>query len=166
MQWNNGSEIPYVMLFPATLRVTHGSSQKRFSTPEEVRALIDSLPGWQFCGAQSSVCAIWDTFSTTACFSTRAGRSHLVFWTLSSRTVWTSLNRVAQLLEMWVSHFHLILVTPTGRTFLVLLAYYIYAVSSLIVSLQGVCMVNSPCLFWERPSVCSLLYICCYACSV
>lgn len=37
--------LPYAMLFPATLQVTHGSSKKRFSTPEEVRAFIESLPG-------------------------------------------------------------------------------------------------------------------------
>lgn len=36
--------MPYAMLFPATLQVTHGSSKKRFSTPEEVRAFIESLP--------------------------------------------------------------------------------------------------------------------------
>ncbi len=37
--------MPYTMLFPATLLVTHGSSKKRFSTPEEVRAFIESLSG-------------------------------------------------------------------------------------------------------------------------
>lgn len=37
--------LPYAMLFPATLQVSHGESKKRFSTPEEVCAFIDSLPG-------------------------------------------------------------------------------------------------------------------------
>lgn len=36
--------MPYAMLFPATLQVIHGSSKKRFSTPEEVRDFIASLP--------------------------------------------------------------------------------------------------------------------------
>ena len=38
--------MPYAMLFPATLQVTQGGSKSRLSTLEEVRAFIDSLPGW------------------------------------------------------------------------------------------------------------------------
>lgn len=38
-------EIPYTMMFPATLQVVYEGSKKRFSTPEEVRAFIDSLSG-------------------------------------------------------------------------------------------------------------------------
>lgn len=36
--------IPYAMLFPATLQVTHGDSRKRFVNPGEVQAYMDSLP--------------------------------------------------------------------------------------------------------------------------
>ncbi|KAL0147173.1 hypothetical protein M9458_057697, partial [Cirrhinus mrigala] len=45
--------MPYAMLFPATLQVTHGSSKKRFSTPEEY-------------GARSFVCPLWDSPSVIA----------------------------------------------------------------------------------------------------
>ncbi|KAI4827140.1 hypothetical protein KUCAC02_030560 [Chaenocephalus aceratus] len=37
--------IPYAMLFPATLQVSHGGSKKRFSSPEIVRDFLDSLSG-------------------------------------------------------------------------------------------------------------------------
>ncbi|KAL3063690.1 hypothetical protein OYC64_000093 [Pagothenia borchgrevinki] len=38
-------EIPYAMLFPATLQVSHGGSKKRFSSPELLRDFLDSLSG-------------------------------------------------------------------------------------------------------------------------
>lgn len=37
--------ISYAMLFPAILQVAHEGSKKRFTTPQQVRAFIDSLPG-------------------------------------------------------------------------------------------------------------------------
>ncbi len=41
--WERG--IPYAMLFPATLQVTHEGSKKRFNTLEQVCAFVDSLSG-------------------------------------------------------------------------------------------------------------------------
>lgn len=169
MRWNSGSESGGYRM-PCCSRLLYGwhtEAPKRGSPPR--RRYAASLTAWMIILRSTELCLshLGHLFHYShSCFSTHVDRSHLVFWTLSSRTVWTSLNRVAQLLEMWISRFHLISVSSTGRTSLILLAYYAYAVSSLIVSLKSVCMVNSPCLFWERPSVCSLLYICCYACSV
>ncbi|KAK1903583.1 LINE-1 retrotransposable element ORF1 protein [Dissostichus eleginoides] len=37
--------IPYAMLFPATLQVSHGGSKKKFSSPELVHDFLDSLSG-------------------------------------------------------------------------------------------------------------------------
>lgn len=93
-----------------------------------------------------------------SCFCTHASKSHLIFL---DAVFSNSLNVCCSKCEYHVS------TSPRFRlTFLVLLPHYAYAVSSLMVSLKGVCMVNRPCLFWERPWVCSLLYIMLVKCSL